>query len=48
MEEVMWSSGAFWQQAAAILAAGLLFGGMTLFSMGFAVVSRTINVMEDW
>lgn len=38
MEEVMWSSGAFWQQSAAILATGLLFGGMTLFSMGFAAI----------
>lgn len=34
----MWTSGIFWQQTAAILVVGLLFGGMTLFSMGFAAI----------
>jgi len=47
MEEVMWSSRAFWQQAAAILAAGLLFGGMTLFSMGFAAILFASLPVDD-
>jgi hypothetical protein len=38
MEDVLWWSGIFWQQAGAMLAVGLLFGGMTLFSMGFAAI----------
>ncbi len=38
MEDLMWMSGDFWQQAAAMLAVGLLFGGMTLFSAGFAAI----------
>jgi hypothetical protein len=47
MEEVMWSSGVFWQQAAAILAVGLLFGGMTLFSMGFAAILFVSLPVDD-
>ena len=47
MEDLMWMSGGIWQQAAAILAVGLLFGGMTLFSAGFAAILFVSLPVDD-
>lgn len=41
MEDTLWWSWLFWQEAIGLLLAALLFGGMTLFAFGFAALLFT-------
>ena len=38
MEDTLWYSWSFWQEALALGTVALLFGGMTLFAFGFAAL----------
>ena len=41
MEDTLWYSWLFWQEAIGLLLTALLFGGMTLFAFGFAAILFT-------
>ncbi|MBU6381602.1 MAG: DUF4149 domain-containing protein [Betaproteobacteria bacterium] len=41
MEDTLWFSWTFWQDALGLLSVALLFGGMTLFAFGFAALMFT-------